>query len=68
MDGIPTVVVAVTVTPVVDETVMDVVDGEVTRQDQALEMREGPQVATSLGAGGLVARFSFTAGLLVAVT
>jgi hypothetical protein len=52
------------VVSVVDETVMLVVDGAVTRHKQALEMREGPQIATSLGAGDVVARFSFTAAVL----
>jgi hypothetical protein len=58
--------VAVTVVSVVDGTVMVVMDGAVTRHKQAPEMRKGPQVAASLGAGSIAARFSFTAGLLVA--
>jgi hypothetical protein len=48
--------------------VMFAEDGATTRHKQALNMREGPQVASSLGAVSVVARFSFTAGLLVVVT
>jgi hypothetical protein len=68
MDVWRTVTVAVIVVSVVDETVMVVVDGAVTRYKQAPEIRKGPEVAASPGAGSIAARFFFTAGLLVATT
>ena len=67
MNEIRTLVVAVTVVAMLDETVVIMVEGELTRQEQALVMREGPHVATSLGAGGVESHFSLTAGLVVAV-